>query len=186
LSREEEEKEISKLSQVRPSKGARFETPPRRFISALLCAGERKALPLPFELTNNYRHFVKMTTHPSPRAYYSLKSNRQQRGGRRLRKDDEKRESIGTKVAPARTIEISSGWRIDIGKAISSVRNNCYYSQVDDDDSAEIAATERPGRRRRRRRRRREAEFWEIERRRGPRRLGPTMMDEESFREEEW
>lgn len=44
-----------------------------------------------------------------------------------------------------RTIEISFERRIDTGKIIPSVRNNCYYSQVDDEESTGIATTLRIG-----------------------------------------
>lgn len=60
------------------------------------------------------------------------------RSGRRFQKDVRwKARRDRNESSAARTIEISLGWRIDTGKIISSIRNNCYYIQVDDDDSTD-------------------------------------------------
>lgn len=67
---------------------------------------------------------------------YIIHRNSSCRWYRRLKKADEKREAIRTKVASHRTIEISPG-RIDVEENDSyCLRNNCYHSQMDDDDDS--------------------------------------------------
>lgn len=172
---------------MRPSRRAFRNATIASFHFRTFVRGRKKGAAATIRINEQLPSLREMTAHP--RTYHPLKTAFEPSAARwsASQKDDEKRESIGTKVATARTIEISSGWRIDIGKTIPFLPFGTIATipswmmmtrptesrQGSQPAAGAAAAAAGSG-------------FWEIERQRGPRRLGPTMMDEESFREEEW